>query len=409
MSSILLVLPVPFRQLNGALHIESQAANGLDRWADNFDRVVAACPIISEAVAQKRSSWKWVPEHALEHKDRIRLVGLPMAWTVGTFLSEYNRVRKLFSSELIGQCDYLQFAIGGLVGDWPSVAALEARRMGRAYAVWTDRVESDVVRITAAQRPAGKRQLSQAKAWLMKHYEQHIIRNARLGLFHGAETFQAYSALPEHACLTHDIHTKASDLIPNEEMLRKIDRASDRQRPVKIGYAGRATAMKAPLDWLNVLASLRDKGVAFEAKWLGDGEMLSEMHEFVARNSLDGHVSMPGFVSDRQQVLSFLRSCDLLLFTHITPESPRIILEALISGTPVVGYANGYVADVVAEKDRRLLTSLGDTAQLAELIAGLAADRAALVDAIRSAAQIGEQFNDEAVFRHRAELIKQYL
>lgn len=409
MSSILLVLPVPYRHINGALHIESQAANGLDRWADNFDRVVAACPVIPEAEADKRSSWKWVHERSLAQKDRIRLVGLPWARTPGSFLANCGEVRRSLLHKLISESNYLQFAIGGLIGDWPSVAALEARRMNRAYSVWTDRVESEVVRITAAQHSMGKRQLSFANAWLMKRYEHHIIRNAQLGLFHGAETFHAYSGLPRHAFLTHDVHTKKRDLISPGEVANKVASASDVERPLRIGYAGRASAMKAPLDWLNVLVQLRAMGVAYEATWLGDGEMLPDMHAFVTSHSLGGHVAMPGFVSDRDRLLSFLRSCDVLLFTHITPESPRIILESLVSGTPVVGYANGYVADVVAVEDRRLLAPLGDTAQIAEIIAGLARNRKVLAEAIRSAARTGEQFNDVAVFRHRSELIKQYL
>lgn len=408
MSSILLVLPVPFREIDGTLHIESQAANGLDRWADNFDTVVAACPLLPETVAEKRSSWKWLPESALNHRKRVRLAALPLAWSLGAFAGAYGRVRRKLSG-FIEECDYLQFAIGGLVGDWPSVAALEARRMARPYAVWTDRVESEVVRITAERHPFAKRQLARGNAWLMKHYERHIIRHARLGLFHGAETFQAYAPLTAHAFLTHDIHTKPEDLIPDDDLRRKLELAADGRRALRIGYAGRANAMKAPLDWLQALVRLRDMGVAFEAAWLGDGEMLAEMHAFIARHSLGEQVSLPGFVSDRQQVLSFLRSCDVLLFTHITPESPRIILEALISGTPVAGYANGYVADVVGETGQALLTPLGDTVRLAESIAALAGKRAVLQEAIRGAAGIGAHFNDRAVFRHRSELIKQYL
>jgi glycosyltransferase involved in cell wall biosynthesis len=409
MSSILLVLPVPFREIDGTLHIESQAANGLDRWADNFDGVVAACPVMPEHVAKKRASWKWVPEDALEHRRRVRLVTLPLAWSLGIFVGEYGRVRRQLLGRFIAECDYLQFAIGGLIGDWPSVAALEARRMGRPYAVWTDRVESEVVRITATGHSFPKKQLARSNAWLMKHYERHIIRHARLGLFHGAETYQAYASLPQHAFLTHDIHTKPGDLIPHDALLRKREFAEDDALPLRIGYAGRATSMKAPLDWLEVLVRLRDQGVAFEAAWLGDGEMLADMREYVDRHALGDVVSLPGFVSDRQQVLSFLRSCNVLLCTHVTPESPRIILEALISGVPVVGYENGYIADVVGEEGRRLLTPMGSIDRLADLISSLAKDRTVLSEAIRSAALTGTHFNDQAVFRHRSELIKQYL
>lgn len=408
MSSILLVLPVPYRRMDGALYIESQAANGLDRWADNFDQVVAACPVIPEAESEKRSSWKWVHEQTLANKESIRLLELPWARSASRFLATYGTVRQQLHRE-IKRCDYLQFAIGGLIGDWPSVAAIESHRLGRAYSVWTDRVESAVVGIVAAGRPPVRKQLSLMHSWLLKRYERHIIRHARLGLFHGAETFHAYTGLPRHACLTHDVHTKTSDLISRDEVAHKIQNALDAERPLKIGYAGRATAMKAPLDWLSVLAKLQEMGVAYEATWLGDGELLHEMKTFIAHHALSGRIKTPGFVSERAQVLSFLRSCDVLLFTHITPESPRIILESLVSATPVVGYANGYVADVVAAEDRRLLAPLGDTARLAEIIAGLAGDRRALMAAIGSAAKAGEHFSDEAVFRHRSNLIKQYL
>ncbi len=408
MSSILLVLPVPYRRLSGALHIESQAANGLDRWAENFDQVVVACPVIPEPEVGKRSSWQWVHENTLAHKRRIRLVELPWARSMGTFLSSHDKVRRQLRREIPG-CDYLQFAIGGLIGDWPSIAALEARRMGRIYSVWTDRVESAVVGITAARRPPLKKQLSLLHGWLLKHYEHHIIRHARLGLFHGAETFAAYAGLPRHAFLTHDVHTKTDDLISRPEFHQKTLEALDSGLPLKIGYAGRATAMKAPLDWLGVLVRLQEMGVEYEAAWLGDGEMLPEMEAFIARHDLSGRIKMPGFVSDRGQVLSFLRSRHVLLCTHVTPESPRIILESLICATPVAGYANDYVADVVAAEDRRLLAPLGDIDRLAAIIAGLARDRPALAAAIGSAGKAGELFNDEAVFRHRADLIKQYL
>ena len=95
MSSILLVLPPLYRRINDTLYIESQAANGLDRWAENFDQVVAASQVIPESVVEDWPPWKWVSEHALLHKDRLRLVELPWACSVGAFLSNYRPVKRL--------------------------------------------------------------------------------------------------------------------------------------------------------------------------------------------------------------------------------------------------------------------------------------------------------------------------
>ncbi|OYY92906.1 MAG: hypothetical protein B7Y41_14220 [Hydrogenophilales bacterium 28-61-23] len=408
MTSILLVLPVPIRNIGGELWFESQAANGLDRWAENFASVVVAAPTIPEHVLAERSSWQWVPCSQLMHAKRITLLELPWAYSPRNFFAHRGQVRQLLRRQ-IAQCQYLQFAVGGLFGDWASTAALEAHGMGRPFAVWTDRVESEVVRITASEKSGARKHLTLLYAELMRRYERYVIRRAHLGLFHGAETFQAYSHLAKFPFLTHDIHTKSTDLISEPDLVQKQRNASDPKRPIRIGYAGRATPMKAPLDWLGVLAGLSGMDVIYEAAWAGDGELLEHMHTFINEHSLENQVTLKGFVSDRAEVLAFLRSCDVLLFTHITPESPRIILEAMISGTPVVGYTSGYVEEIIPPSDQDLLCKIGDVERLAETVASLASDRTKLVAAMRRAREVGMSFNDDAVFKHRSDLIKQYL
>lgn len=407
-NDILLVLPVPVRLINGTLHIESQAANGLDRWADNFNQVVAACPLLPEHEVGRRSSWSWSACAEIANADRVRMVPLPWAYSPTDFLKSLGSVRAQLRHEIAG-CRFLQFAVGGLFGDWASVAALEASHMNRPFSVWTDRVESDVVRISAEEKAGLKKPLTLLYADLMRRYERYVIKHAHVGLFHGAETFHAYNQLTQQAFTTHDVHTKKADLISSSELDEKLASVHNTSKQLKIGYAGRATSMKAPLDWLGVLARLVEKGVPFEAAWLGDGELIERMKQFVDEHGLKKHVVLKGFVSNRAEVLAFLRSCDLLLFTHITPESPRIILEAMISGTPVVGYTSSYVEEIIPPSDHDLLCKIGDVKQLAETAASLAVDRTKLVAAMRRAREVGMSINDDAVFKHRSDLIKQYL
>ncbi len=51
-----LVLPVPFRIQGTELFFESQACNGLERWADNFELVIVAAPTIPESLAAKEKT-----------------------------------------------------------------------------------------------------------------------------------------------------------------------------------------------------------------------------------------------------------------------------------------------------------------------------------------------------------------
>ena len=62
-----------------------------------------------------------------------------------------ERFRKLLAEE-IERCEYLQFAIGNLIGDWAGVAATEARKQGRSYAIHTDRVEPQLLRKLAERK-----------------------------------------------------------------------------------------------------------------------------------------------------------------------------------------------------------------------------------------------------------------
>src|SRR6185503_14985780 len=49
-NSLLLDLPVPFRRIDGVLHVEAQAHNGIQRWLDNFERVTVCAPCIPDAL-----------------------------------------------------------------------------------------------------------------------------------------------------------------------------------------------------------------------------------------------------------------------------------------------------------------------------------------------------------------------
>ncbi len=59
--SLFLVLPVPFRRQGGKLLFEFQACNGLERWAENFETLTIACPLIPESLADADSNLQWQP------------------------------------------------------------------------------------------------------------------------------------------------------------------------------------------------------------------------------------------------------------------------------------------------------------------------------------------------------------
>ena len=401
--SLLLYAPVPLYSSEDGYLLEDQACNGLRLWAENFDRVIVMHPL---ETGPAPPSWIPVRSSGID-LNRVEMVALPTAYRPDRFLTHYLGVRRQIA-QLIDRAHYLSFSIGGLFGDWGSVAAIEAHRKGRRFAVWTDRVESEVVRHQASTAQSAKARMRASLYHRpMAMLERAIIQKATVGLFHGAETHAAYAPYAKASEIVHDIHLREQDRIPTDELKKKLHRVL--KGPLNICYLGRADTMKGTDDWIEVMVQLKAAGVDFHATWLGDGEHLQTMKTQVNQLGLGAKISLPGFVRDRTAILQALREAHVFVFCHKTPESPRNLIEALVSGTPLVGYDSPFPKDLISTNGGGLLSPKDDVKALALSLASLSGNREQLADLIGRAALDGSAFNDVAVFRHRSEVIRAYL
>lgn len=401
--TLLLYAPVPlYEKPGGGFLLEDQACNGLRLWAANFAHLIVMMPLSAELPPAN-----WVPiEFVGASLSRIEIVALPMAYRPDQFLRALRQTRRTIRS-LIERSDLMSFSIGGLFGDWGSVAGLQAFGMRRRFAVWTDRVESEVTRRTMRSGPFRRRLRARLTHRLMAWYERVLIRRAAVGLFHGRDTFETYAPYCRNPQVVHNIHVTHEDHILPRDLSEKI--ANAQNGPLRICYVGRVEAMKGPYDWLAVLAGLAARGVDFRAVWLGEGDDLEPMRARVIEMGLSDRVDLPGFARDRAEVLAQMRAAHVMLFCHKTPESPRCLIESLISGTPIIGYESAFPNDLIQMNGGGVLTPLDDVEALTEAVCALDADRARLADLFARAARDGSPFDDESVFRHRCDILRHYL
>lgn len=406
-ADLLLVLPVCLGQDARGLLFESQACNGIERWLENFPWIQVICPVIAGDELRAAHSTVWKPVSDIANADRVRFLPLPFVTSFGAYARFSARARSSIG-QAIRESRYLSFALGGqLFGDWGAVACMEAQRLGRPYSVWTDAVQHKLCLTSGAGGNPLRWLKSRVRSRLMYSVERRCIGGSSLGLFHGASCYAEYAPWCPTSYVVHDVHAKQSDAIRDEQLEEKCRQiASDDH--LRIIYAGRADAIKGPFDWIEAMNQLQKRSVAIRATWLGDGPLLSEMRKEVARRGLSDVVSLPGFVSDRDELLAQLRAAHLLVFCHTTPESPRNLVEALISGCPIVGYHSDFAAELVIEGGGAFVKT-GDLKALVDRLASLNGDRQELITMTRQAATSGKRFNDVAVFQHRSELIKKHL
>jgi glycosyltransferase involved in cell wall biosynthesis len=310
--------------------------------------------------------------------------------------------------EQIAAAQYLVFGFSGYVGDWGTVACREAARMGRAYAVFKDGVAHRVLRITQAktERSLPRRLRHALENTWMKYTDRKTVRLSALALLHGQDTMEYYGPLAHDARLVHDIHISKADRIPESDLEARLSGRDTAM--LQVAYAGRVEEIKGPDHWVTAIAAAVREGAAIRARWYGTGTLYEEQKARIPAEGLEEVITFEGFVAHRQ-MLSELRGADLFLFTHMTEESPRCLIEALAAGLPLVGFDNAYVRDLVGDSNAGLFVPRGDAAALTRALTDLAANPERLAAMARSAREVAGPLNDEDVFRHRSDIIKEAL
>lgn len=399
--SVLITLGAPFFRWNDTLFIEDQTISGLHAWADHFQKVVAASVCLAE---KPPAGWSDAKAAGIA-APAIEIVELPNGYDRATFRRTRDAVAAQFL-DIMRRVTFRLFAIGGWLGDWGVLGADTARKHGIPHGIWFDRVESQVMLESAG--PGLLARLKGRVKWAVgRRNETRVLRGADLALLHGRTVYDRLAPLTRNPHIVEDIHLSEADHIAPDQLAQK--RAQVAQGPLRIVYAGRATAMKGPLAWLEALAGLSERGVDWQADWLGDGDLLDEMQTKARDMGLVHRITFHGFVADRATVLDALRRAHVLLFCHLTDESPRILIEALHAGTPLVGYRDPFADSLVEEQGAGCLVTRGDISALQEAIAALESDRVRLSDLIRRAAASARHLTREKVFAHRCEIIKQNL
>lgn len=389
------MLPVPLYRTNKGMFIDAQACNGLRLWLENFEGVDLFCP---EFPADEAPSSQPIEE--IIHGERLRIFALPGTYSPITFIRHFPAVVRLFRAQL-PSVEFVQVALGGLWGNWAVVAGAVAAREGRAYAVWTDQVASEVMRFQASERSGLRSLYWRFTAALTAFCEKFIISKASVGLFHGASCYSAYARWSKSPHLVHDVHLPPDARIDPVALEAKINTIGGQTRII---YAGRAVAEKGIFDWIDALALLDDHGVNFSAVWYGAGDALEPARGEVGRRGLRDKIHFPGAVEDHHQLMSYVAQGHVFLFCHKIPESPRCLVEALICGTPIIGYHSPYAEDLISQYGGGILTPPNDPAQLSARVSALSVEQ--LADLSRRAARDGSNFSDEQTFEHRSSLIK---
>lgn len=136
-----------------------------------------------------------------------------------------------------------------------------------------------------------------------------------------------------------------------------------------VGWAGRLTAIKQPLDLVRTVAQV-DGAVLVLA---GDGELRTDLADLAHELGISDRVRVLGYVDD---IAGWYAAFDAFLLTSLNEGTPVVAIEAQAAGVPVVATDAGGTRTVVEDGITGFVVPIGDIAALAERLCRLRDDHA---------------------------------
>ncbi|WP_413199856.1 glycosyltransferase [Nostoc piscinale] len=172
---------------------------------------------------------------------------------------------------------------------------------------------------------------------------------------------------PEITAIVYNGFDSKKYQIPEVE-IQKIRQYLNLEGKFVVGHFSRLAPWKGQHILLEALAQCPPQVTALLVgdALFGEQDYVQELHKQVAKLGLANRVKFLGFRADIPQLMS---ACNLVAHTSTAPEPfGRVIVEAMLCGTPVVAAKAGGAIELVEHGVNGFLTTPGDSQELANVI-----------------------------------------
>lgn len=151
--------------------------------------------------------------------------------------------------------------------------------------------------------------------------------------------------------------------------IREQDHNREMHAPLRLLAMGRLSAEKRPELFVEVLATLKQRGLSVQGRWLGTGPLLSALQEQAMRLGVSEMLELPG---NTPYPLDEYDQADILLHFRLNEGFGLVLIEAQARGLPVVAFRAGAIPEVVEHERSGVLVEPEDIGAMADAVAFMA-------------------------------------
>lgn len=146
------------------------------------------------------------------------------------------------------------------------------------------------------------------------------------------------------------------------------------QKKLTLVYVGFLRNAKGIKTIFRLIELLEKEQVDYHFNIMGGGEMHDDFIHIIDKFDIKNKITLHGHIDNRDRLNDILRQSDLFVFPSLSEGSPRVIIEAMAQGVPVVSTPVGSLPSVFNDREDIFFFDFNDETQLAEIISSYRID-----------------------------------
>lgn len=358
------------------------------RYLDVFDEVAAVVRMDTESEIPKRAK--------LCSGEGVTFMSVPPSKGVAQYFKSVFKTKALIK-KYIQDFDCAIFRVTGVI---PNAVAKQYMKTGRKYAAevvvdpWgyfskgtVTGITRPLVRIgwTAALKKICRRAIGVSyvtERYLQKHYPCKALLG-KAGYF-----TSSYSSveLPDDTFKEPRLHTKKDKYVISH---------------VTNSFT---TYGKGHVPLMKAIGLLIKRGYDIDAVFVGDGPLKGNFEALARELGIDAHISFTGRLSNGNEVRKVITNSDLFVFPTRAEGLPRVVLEAMAEGLPVISAPVCGIPEILPED---CLVEYDDYEKLADTI-GAVLDNPQKMDSLsKRNLEVSRQFSSSKLREQRKAFYRQ--
>lgn len=187
-----------------------------------------------------------------------------------------------------------------------------------------------------------------------------------------------------------------------------VFRPMDVKKDFDLVFAARLEKNKGVVELLKAVAIIKKSKPDIKLLIVGSGPLKAKLEEFIGKNNLGENVIFSGWLETHDDVAKAYNSARIFVNPSYNEGGPRVVLEAMACGLPVITTPVGLMVDIIEHRQNGLLTEW-NPGNMAKTILRLMEEEATQQKFTAHGLELVKQFEKHQAIKNYADKLKAIL